>query len=110
MKRVLLLTGGLAGVFLLTRFFRDHDCGCGCGGKKETTPKAENPVVNVVTDAKTDIINSEKNPFSTAPKPQTLTDSVIEAINLSNMVVTPNNNNNSGSGFSGFSDTNNFFG
>lgn len=108
MKRVLFLTGGLAGVFLLTRFFKDHDCGC--GGKKETTPKAENPVINVVTDTKTEIAKSEQNPFSTAPKPQTLTDSVIEAINLSNMVVTPNNNNNSGSGFSGFSDTNNFFG
>ncbi|MEW7401570.1 hypothetical protein AB2S31_15080 [Elizabethkingia anophelis] len=107
MKRVLFLTGGLAGVFLLTRFFKDHDCGCGCGGKKETVPKTENPVVNVVTNTKTEIANSEKNPFSTAPKPPTLTDSVIEAINLSNMVVTPANGNN---GFSGFGETGNFFG
>ncbi|MDV3972055.1 hypothetical protein CMT55_18315 [Elizabethkingia anophelis] len=107
MKRVLLLTGGLAGVFLLSRFFKDHDCGCGCGGKKETTPKAENPFINVVTDTKTAIANSEKNPFSTAPKPQTLTDSVIEAINMSNMVVTPSNNN---SIFAGFEQTGDFFG
>ncbi|WP_407505945.1 hypothetical protein [Elizabethkingia miricola] len=110
MKRVLFLTGGLAGVFLLSRFFKDHDCGCGCGGKKDTKTDSSKPVVNVVTDTKTEIAKSEQNPFSTAPKPPTLTDSVIEAINLSNMVVTPNNNNSgSGSGFSGFEQTNNFF-
>ncbi|MDV3776072.1 hypothetical protein CMU25_18790 [Elizabethkingia anophelis] len=107
MKRVLFLLGGLAGVFLLSRFFKDNDCGCGCGGKKDTTPNVEKPVVNVVTDTKTDIINSEKNPFSTAPKSQTLTDSIIDAINMSNMVVTPNNNN---TGFVGFQETGDFFG
>ncbi|WP_407477873.1 hypothetical protein [Elizabethkingia anophelis] len=107
MKRVLFLTGGLAGIFLLSRFFKDHDCGCGCGGKKETKAEIPKPVVNVVTDTKTAIANSEQNPFSTAPKPHTLTDSVIEAINFSNMVVTPNNNN---SGAVGFEETGNFFG
>ncbi|MCT3652932.1 hypothetical protein HZR02_15285 [Elizabethkingia anophelis] len=108
MKRVLFLTGGLAGVFLLTRFFKDHDCGCGCGGKKDTKTDSSKPVVNILTDTKTDIAKSEQNPFSTAPKSPTLTDSVIEAINLSNMVVTPNNN--SASAFSGFQETADFFG
>ncbi|MCT3959077.1 hypothetical protein HZQ27_08140 [Elizabethkingia anophelis] len=110
MKRVLFLTGGLAGVFLLSRFFKDNDCGCGCGcgGKKDTKTDSSKPVVNVLTDTKTDIAKSEQNPFSTAPKPPTLTDSVIEAINLSNMVVTPQNNN-SGS-VSGFQETGSFFG
>lgn len=108
MKRVIFLIGGFCLVYFLSKYFKDNDCGCGCGGKKETVPKAGNPDVNVVTDTKTDIAKSEQNPFSTAPKPLTLTDSVIEAINLSNMVVTPQNNN-SGS-VSGFQETGSFFG
>ncbi|MDV3714025.1 hypothetical protein CMU41_19680, partial [Elizabethkingia anophelis] len=88
----------------MSKYFKDNDCGCGCGGKKDTKTDSSKPVVNVVTDTKTEIAKSEQNPYSTAPSVNPLLDTMISAINLSNMVVTPNNNN-SGSAFSGFQET-----
>ncbi|MDV3767774.1 hypothetical protein CMU33_18850 [Elizabethkingia anophelis] len=93
----------------MSKYFKDNDCGCGCGGKKDTKTDSSKPVVNVVTDTKTEIAKSEQNPYSTAPSVNPLLDTMISAINLSNMVVTPNNNN-SGSAFSGFQETAGFFG
>ncbi|MDV3746182.1 hypothetical protein CMU37_18640 [Elizabethkingia anophelis] len=108
MKRGVFIIGGCVVVYLLSKYFKDNDCGCGCGDKKET-PKVQSPVVNVLTDTKTEIAKSEQNPYSTAPSVNPLLDTMISAINLSNMVVTPNNNN-SGSAFSGFQETGDFFG
>ncbi|MCT3810764.1 hypothetical protein HZP70_18590 [Elizabethkingia anophelis] len=109
MKRVVFIIGGCVVVYLLSKYFKDNDCGCGCGGKKDTKTDSSKPVLNVVTDTKTEIAKSEQNPYSTAPSVNPLLDTMISAINLSNMVVTPNNNN-SGSAFSGFQETADFFG
>lgn len=89
MNRFVLIGGLLAGFYLLTRLFKEDDCGCS---------KKLSPVVKPLPDTKIEV-SKQENPFTTKPQPNELRDTMIDAINMSNLSTNPD-----------FLTTNEFFG